>query len=449
MKKKINIQFIIITIVAIITTVSLSTFVFYKLFKKEVMESIKTNCELIIDSDSEHIISQPDNIRENAFGDCINELRITLIAADGTAVYDSDVATSAMENHKERPEVIAAINNGYGEAVRKSHTIDKNSFYYAKRLDNGYVLRVSKEAGSITSVFLSVIPIIGFICIILFIICIMLSHFLTKSIIQPIEDMADNLDSSENINVYKELNPFVDTIRKQHADIMRNANMRQEFTANVSHELKTPLTSISGYSELIESGMATNDDVIRFASEIHKNSKRLLTLINDILRLSQLDEATSDDVFEKINIYDIAQSSVEMLQMTADKNNVSITVSGSTQYIYANRQMMDELIYNLCDNAIRYNNPGGSVHVSVTKDNSDVIVEVKDNGIGISKENQQRIFERFYRVDKSRSKQTGGTGLGLAIVKHIVARHENARLELESEEEKGTTIRVIFKTDNM
>lgn len=225
--------------------------------------------------------------------------------------------------------------------------------------------------------------------------------------------------------------------------------MRQEFTANVSHELKTPLTSISGYSELIESGMATNDDVIRFASEIHKNSKRLLTLINDILRLSQLDEATGDDVFEKINIYDIAQSSVEMLQMTADKNNVSITVSGSTQYIYANRQMMDELIYNLCDNAIRYNNPGGSVHVSVTKDNSDVIVEVKDNGIGISKENQQRIFERFYRVDKSRSKQTGGTGLGLAIVKHIVARHENARLELESEEEKGTTIRVIFKTDNM
>lgn len=445
MKKKINIQFIIIALVAIILMVSSSTFVFYKLFKKEVMSSIKTYCELIINSDAERIISDPLNIRAGAFGECVNELRITLISLDGTAVYDSDVEASKLENHRERPEIIEAINNGKGEAIRKSKTIDKNLFYYAVRLDNGYILRVSKEAGSITSVFLRVIPIIGMICIILFGICIVLSHFLTRSIIQPIENMADNLDSTDSVVVYKELNPFVETIKKQHDDIMKNANMRQEFTANVSHELKTPLTSISGYSELIESGMAANDDVIRFASEIHKNAKRLLTLINDILRLSQLDEAVGDDVFEKINIYDIVQSSVGMLEMTAEKNKVNVSVSGSPQYIYANRQMMDELVYNLCDNAIRYNNPGGNVWVSVIRDNSDVIVTVKDNGIGISKENQQRIFERFYRVDKSRSKQTGGTGLGLAIVKHIVARHENASLKLDSEEGVGTTISIIFK----
>ena len=144
------------------------------------------------------------------------------------------------------------------------------------------------------------------------------------------------------------------------------------------------------------------------------------------------------------NIYEIAKSSVDMLEMTANKNHVHISFTGQTQYVYANRQMMDELIYNLCDNAIRYNNPGGEVWVSVIKKDDDVIVQVKDNGIGISKENQERIFERFYRVDKSRSKQTGGTGLGLAIVKHIVARHDNARLELESEVGKGTIIRVIF-----
>ena len=190
--------------------------------------------------------------------------------------------------------------------------------------------------------------------------------------------------------------------------------------------------------------MATNQDVVRFAGQIHKNSNRLLTLINDILRLSQLDEASTEDVFENINIYEIAKSSVDMLEMTANKNHVHISLTGQTQYVYANRQMMDELIYNLCDNAIRYNNPGGEVWVSVIKKDDDVIVQVKDNGIGISKENQERIFERFYRVDKSRSKQTGGTGLGLAIVKHIVARHDNARLELESEVGKGTIIRVIF-----
>ena len=444
MKKKINIQFIIITFIAILTTVLLSTCIFYNLFKKEVMRDIKTNAQLIISSDAEKIISDPLNVRNGAFGDCVKELRVTLIALDGTAVYDSDVEASDMENHSKRPEVIGAINNGAGESVRKSSTVDKSSFYYAVKLDNGYILRVSKEAGSITSVFLSVIQIMVIICIILFAICIMLSHFLNQSIVQPIDNLAQNLDASDSINVYKELRPFVETIKKQHEDIVKNANMRQEFTANVSHELKTPLTAISGYSELIESGMATNQDVVRFAGEIHKNSNRLLTLINDILRLSQLDEASTEDVFENINIYEIAKSSVDMLEMTANKNHVHISLTGQTQYVYANRQMMDELIYNLCDNAIRYNNPGGEVWVSVIKKDDDVIVQVKDNGIGISKENQERIFERFYRVDKSRSKQTGGTGLGLAIVKHIVARHDNARLELESEVGKGTIIRVIF-----
>ena len=233
---------------------------------------------------------------------------------------------------------------------------------------------------------------------------------------------------------------------------MRNANMRQEFTANVSHELKTPLTSISGYSELIESGMAAGDDAKRFAGEIHKSSQRLLSLINDIIRISELDAISTEEIFETVNLYETARSTVQMLEISAQKHSIIIDVTGSDVNITADKQMLEELIYNLCDNAIRYNNPGGKVKVSVyTRQNNGVtenVIEVADNGIGIPKEHQDRIFERFYRVDKSRSKSTGGTGLGLAIVKHIVAKHHNAHIELESELGKGTTIRVVF-ADNM
>jgi two-component system phosphate regulon sensor histidine kinase PhoR len=227
---------------------------------------------------------------------------------------------------------------------------------------------------------------------------------------------------------------------------MKNANMRQEFTANVSHELKTPLTSISGYSELIESGIADDEDVVRFARQIHKNSNRLLTLINDIIRLSELDHTATEENHEQVDLYETAKTCVELLKMNAGKNDVTLQLHGESHMAYANKQMMEELIFNLCDNAIRYNNPGGAVDITVSGNESNTVVEVKDTGIGIPKEHQERIFERFYRVDKSRSKSTGGTGLGLAIVKHILAKHENTRLELESEVGKGTCVRVIFST---
>ena len=229
-------------------------------------------------------------------------------------------------------------------------------------------------------------------------------------------------------------------IQSQHADIMRNATLRQDFTANVSHELKTPLTSISGYSELIENGMASEADTRKFAGEIHRNSERLLTLINDILRLSELDVSNDKHLsVEDVDLYDIALSCQAMLEPSAEKHNVKVLVSGSKCIVKADKQMMEELIYNLCDNAIRYNKPDGTVWIKV----EDQCLEVKDNGIGISKEYQERIFERFFRVDKSRSKQTGGTGLGLAIVKHIVELH-GAKVTLESDESVGTTVTVRF-----
>ena len=370
-------------------------------------------------------------------------LRITLINPDGNAVCDSDADVRGMENHKNRPEIASAFSKGEGKAVRNSQTLGKSAFYYAVRLDNGYVLRISKEVSSMTGILLSTVPRLVVLSVLLFAACVILSHALTKSIVKPIEELAKNLEGPGMYHVYEELEPYVTTIRAQHEDIIRNANMRQEFTANVSHELKTPLTSISGYSELIENGIATGDDVQRFAREIHKSSNRLLTLINDIIRLSELD-VTTEDIMEELDICDMAANCVEMLQMSAEKHQVQLSFSGEQQMVTANRQMMDELIYNLCDNAIRYNNPGGRVDVSVYREVERVVLEVKDNGIGIPEKDQERIFERFYRVDKSRSKSTGGTGLGLAIVKHIIALHDNVKLELRSKLGEGTTIYVYF-----
>lgn len=445
LKKRINIQYMFLTLLAIIATVAISSVVFYELIKKEVVGDLKTYTDLMVDSDAWKIVTDPDNnSMESALQNNNSHLRITFVDASGKALYDTNADVGYMENHRERPEIAKAFEDGSGEAIRKSETMGKSAFYYAVRLNNGCVLRVSKEVSSLTSVIAKAVPVMLVLCVNLFILCVILSNFLTKSIVGPIERLAGNLDASDSIKVYKELVPFVTTIRKQHEDIMRNANMRQEFTANVSHELKTPLTSISGYSELIESGMASDGDVVRFAAEIHKSSNRLLTLINDIIRLSELDVTVREDIFENVNLYEIAESCVDMLQMSADKHNVTLSIKGSNRTVKANRQMMDELIYNLCDNAIRYNNPGGKVEVTVDEDNGKTFVEVKDNGIGIPKEHQERIFERFYRVDKSRSKSTGGTGLGLAIVKHIVAKHPNAELKLESEVGKGTTIRVVF-----
>ena len=255
--------------------------------------------------------------------------------------------------------------------------------------------------------------------------------------------MAENL-SEPGVEVpYKELSPFMTTIRQQHADILDSARMRQEFTANVSHELKTPLTAISGYAELIEHGMADKENAARFAGEIHKNAARLLSLINDIIQLSQLDGGRKQMEFVNLDLHALAQECVDMLALNAQKQNVTMQVSGKTSMIMADKQLMEELVYNLCDNAIRYNNRGGSVNVTVGQESGHTFLVVKDTGIGISKENQERVFERFYRVDKSRSKATGGTGLGLAIVKHIVSQH-GAKISIESEEGKGTEIRVDF-----
>ena len=234
-------------------------------------------------------------------------------------------------------------------------------------------------------------------------------------------------------------------IQAQHRDIVQNVQVRQEFTANVSHELKTPLTAISGYAELIENGMATEADTVRFAKEIHRNSNRLLTLINDIIRLSQLDVVENELEKESVDLSQVGQCMVDMLQFSAEKNNITVHYQGEPVVLEVNRTMMEELIYNLTDNAIRYNKPNGEVLVTIKKEEKGASITVKDTGIGITKENQERIFERFFRVDKSHSRETGGTGLGLAIVKHIIVQHK-AKLEMDSEPGVGTTITVYLQS---
>ena len=438
MRKKINSQFIILTIMSILITIILSTVVSYKILKDEVMEDINSYAHAL---KATNTFDDVDNIN---YKPDITNLRVTVIRSDGTVAYDTIADVNDMENHLKREEITEAVKSGEGKAIRNSHTIGKSSFYYAIRLDNGAVLRVSKEASSIMSVFISSIPAILVVMVCLIILIIISTRILTRSIVAPIEELATDLENEDIHSVYKELRPFVSMIQKQHNDIIKTSKLRQEFTANVSHELKTPLTAISGYAELMENGMATNDDMVRFSGEIHRNAQRLLTLINDIIRLSELDSSSLEEMCEDIDLYVIADNCINMLSVNAEKQDVNIYLSGEHNHITANKEMMNELIYNLCDNAIRYNNKGGKVYVSIGRDNTGkVFLEVRDTGIGISQSNQQRIFERIYRVDKSRSKSTGGTGLGLAIVKHIVVQ-SNAVLQLESELEKGTTIKVVF-----
>lgn len=439
MKKKINIQFLLIAALAIILSVTSISIVYYEIFQKEVINDLKTYAHLLVDTESYINIDASSEVTKK------DELRVTIINDDGMVEFDSNADIGRMDNHGARPEVVKAFIKGEGEAVRKSTTLDKNTFYYGIKMQDGTILRVAKEAGSMLSVYQTSFPVIAVIVMVILLLCIILSHFLTKNLMRPIEQMAENLDNCSDISTYKELKPFLTTIQKQHDDIVKNADMRQDFTANVSHELKTPLTSISGYSELIENGMAASEDVERFAKEIHRNSDRLLTLINDIIRLSELDTLDRVVSFERINLMDVAGNCVEMVRLNAEKQGIKIEWTGKDANVYANKDMMEELVYNLCDNAIRYNNENGIVTVSTYEEGDMAILSVKDTGIGISKENQERVFERFYRVDKSRSKSTGGTGLGLAIVKHIVAQHSNAEIQLESEEGKGTEIKVVFR----
>lgn len=453
MKRKIYRRLVGTATLAILSAVLLSVAVCYNLLKNQVTEDLReytrTVAYLFGGDARESGILLPEKEKKPQLYQWEEELakakiRITLVEKDGRVLYDTLADTEKMENHSQRPEIREAFEEGEGKEIRHSETMDKDTYYYAVLLANGRVLRVAKDVDSIYMLFEATLPLLFWMAIILLAVCGIMSHFMAEGIMRPVKQVAENIENMEKIETYEEMKPFIKAIQNQHEAVLQNAKIRQDFTANVTHELKTPLTAISGYAELIENGMvAEQSEIHRFAGEIHGNANRLLTLINDVIRLSELDSGAAEEPLEPMNLWESARTCVTMLQMNAEKSNVTLQAEGENAVIMASRQMLDEVLYNLCSNAIRYNKEGGSVTVEVRDRLDTALLVVKDTGIGIPKEHQERIFERFYRVDKSRSKQTGGTGLGLAIVKHSLIKL-NATIALKSEVGQGTEITVTF-----
>ncbi len=450
MRKEINLRLIGISIAVAIVTMLSMIFVFYGIFREQVRADLRTNAEVLkavemFDRDRMDEVADNDHLTQFLTEDWGNgQLRVTWIDSDGTVLFDNDESADTLENHADRPEVKDAFADGEGETVRRSDTMRQNTFYYAILLDDGTVLRLAANVSSIYSLFVNALPVMIFIVVIIILVSVLVAHLLTRQLLTPIEKLAQNIEDAARIPVYKEMVPFVETIREQHEDILSAAKIRQDFTASVSHELKTPLTAISGYAELIENHMVDEEQETRFAGEIRQNADRLVSLINDIIRLSELDNGASNQlVTDQVDLYEIVRDCVDLLQVSAQKQKVHLYVEGESCIIRGNRNMIVELVDNLCQNAIRYNNENGDVYVSVKKEGDQSVLTVRDTGIGIPEEMQKRVFERFFRVDQSRSRESGGTGLGLAIVKHIVELHD-AEIVLESEIGKGTTIKVIF-----
>lgn len=484
--------------------------------------------------------------------------RITLIDTDGTVLFDNQADPAAMENHSDRQEVKQAVTAGAGEATRMSGTLSEKKFYYAIKLENGQILRIASETASVFAAVLSMLPWIIGIAVLVAVITVLFSNFLTKKIVTPINRLDLN-HPADNV-VYDELSPLLSKINRQNevidqqirslrekqeeftsitenmsegflvldkntdilsyntsalrllgadaapaeshesalalnrsagfrsavdaalsgsrseqlvrqggrcCQVMANPvlregevegavvvilditereerdNLRREFTANVSHELKTPLTSISGFAEIIQNGIVKPEDIPRFAGNIYVESQRLISLVDDILNLSRLDEADVQLEREDFDLAALARDVAGRLKDSAKKNGVVITVIGDKTMINGVKSIVDEMLYNLLDNAVKYNKKNGRVTVTIENDQNGPTLVVTDTGIGIPQSDVDRVFERFYRVDKSHSKEVGGTGLGLSIVKHGAAFH-NAKVSLESTEGKGTTVRLAF-----
>ncbi len=481
--------------------------------------------------------------------------RLSLIAKDGSVLYDTAADAESLENHGGREEVKQALESGEGESIRYSSTLLQKTIYCAKRLDDGRVLRISVSRATVGAIAMGMISPIIAVGVGALILSGVLASRLAKRIVEPLNklDLEHPLDNDS----YEELSPLLSRINKQraliaeqlaelrhrtdefeqvtgnmkeglvlidtnenvlsinsaarnifsaaedcigksfltvdrscdlnaaihsafehgHSEIHSDKNgrtyqfdisridsdgsafgavillfditdrenaekLRREFTANVSHELKTPLQGIIGSAELIESGMVKAADMPRFVGHIREEAQRLVSLVNDIIRLSQLDEGDSLPM-ERVDLLAVAEEAAADLSEAAKARNISLLAEGESVFVFGIKRLLYEVIYNLGENAVKYNVENGNVLISVAKEENSAVLTVKDSGIGIAPEHQSRIFERFYRVDKSHSKASGGTGLGLSIVKHAVQRH-GGKIELESEPGKGTTIRVIL-----
>jgi len=555
MQKRIYINFLVLILFCVLLLAGSFSLFFLNAVRTGEMTAIRNNAHLMAELLNHGVGNLP---REAA--------RITIIAPDGLVLMDSHARPEVMGSRADRDEVIEALQSGSGEAMRHSGVLDGATFYYAIRLQDGNVLRLSRTLNSLGEVFTTILPALIAVTAIILITAHIAARRLTHRIIKPLGtidlESSDGSDSAhDSKDFYEELLPYLrkinnqkqeierqlsalknradtidaitanmqeglllldqnglilaasnsmleifgvnkesDIIQKNVLHIYRDAefaqavrkclkgthsemvflrddsiyniylnpvyndeicrgaiiffidktehhkveNLRREFSANVSHELKTPLTTISALSEMMTNGMAKSEDFVSFAAKISVQSKRLIDIIEDIIRLSQFDEDRFEREFSVFDVYELTESVISVLQDKATEKNVMLKLVGQSFSITANNHLIDELLYNLIENGIKYNKEGGTVTVSLTKENEWCKITVSDTGIGIPKEHQARIFERFYRVDNSRSKRTGGTGLGLSIVKHI-AEHHNGRVALDSAEGMGTTIVCYIK----
>lgn len=550
MYKKIYKNMSILTLITLVCTAVLILASSYMLFSSRLKNEIKDEAVLL----SEVLNYADDDLNMLASSKTkFAHKRVTLIAADGSVLYDNIGDYTAFPKHNDRPEVRKALETGIGEAQRSSDTAGIKYYYCAVRLDDGNILRFAGEMTSIYRAFSATLIPVCVLIILLYCLAAVIAKRLTRNIIDPINRIDPDNELDEPI--YEELSPFVRKIKRQSREIrekieslrlqktrldtisenmneglvvldekqkvlllnksasaifgcgtytwenkdfiyvtrsldleemirsaldgekgtdkteldgniyqvfyspvyekkaivgvilllfdiseeMKIETMRREFSANVSHELKTPLTSVLGYAQLIKNGMARQEDVQKFAGKIEKESAHLISLINDIMALSKLDEQTAPAQREEINLFAAAKDTAYRLREKADAQRVAIHVEGEDCWIQGSYQQISELIYNLCENAVKYNRQNGKVCIRVVEN----AVSVTDTGIGIAKEEQERIFERFYRVDKSHSKAVEGTGLGLSIVKHIAMSH-HASISINSTLGEGTQITVRF-----
>lgn len=394
---------------------------------------------------AEYVNMLDDDDRQSFFHhmyDGSDKDRVTIIRSDGTVLYDSDVDLLAMENHLARPEVRDAIEYGSGQASRSSETVGDRVYYYAVKLDDGTIIRLSRELNSINYTIYMLLPASLLLIALIVTVTWYVSRKITSAIMKPVYGI--NINNIDKDMLYGEFIPFFERIEAENAEKEKTETIRREFSANVSHELKTPLTSISGYAQMIGNGMVQPDDVAMFGLKIEKEADRLILLIEDIIRLSNLDETAGIAEPENVRLDEVVSETINHLEPQIERKDVHVFYSGDESVIKGVRTLIGELCYNIIDNAIKYNKPDGRIDVYVGKSPLGTEFSVSDTGIGIAEDDLDRVFERFYRVDKSHSKTVGGTGLGLSIVKHVAMVHD-AKIDIKSELGKGTTIKVVFK----
>ena len=440
MRKKIQRSMVMVLAVTLLLSYAIITIITYNRNMSMLEAEVRQEARYIQAAIN---ISGPDYLAEMNGVDWTT--RVTQISPEGEVLYDTRRDESTLEDHSSRKEVREALASGEGEDVRMSDTVGQEMYYYALPLDDGTVLRASKSMDGLIGTALNNLPVMAGLAVIMMILAYFMAKWQTNRLVKPIYEL--DLEHPLENKTYDELTPFLEAMDKQNKEKEAVSNMRKEFSANVSHELKTPLTSISGYAEIMKNGMVRPADVPVFSERIYKEARRLIHLVEDIIKLSKLDEESVELEKQDVDLYEMTREIISRLAPQAQQRNIRMEVTGEPVTYFGIRQILDEMIYNVCENAVKYNNENGRVSVWVGNTLEGPRVTVTDTGIGIPEEHHERIFERFYRVDKSHSKERGGTGLGLSIVKHGAHLH-GAKVTVDSAPGKGTRIEMQFPKKN-